>query len=70
MNSATIEGMKIDFPMPVKFDNADLAEWLAFNLGITGSIPLSNPLIDYELSDCKIEIKKCTSNINGKEIMI
>ena len=63
-----LEGVKIEFPLDLRINEADIVEWLEFRIGISSSMYTANPLSDYELSDVNISIEKCL--LNDREIKL
>ena len=68
MAKLKLEGVKIEFPVDLRINEADIVEWLEFRIGISSSMHMANPLSDYELSDCNISIDKCL--LNDREIKL
>ena len=66
MEKLKLEGVKIEFPVQLRINEADIVEWLEFKIGMSSSMHMANPLSDYELSDCSITIDKCL--LNDREI--
>ena len=66
MATLTLKDVKIEIPnyFTIKPTDSDIVEWLEYNLGDRSDIKLLNPLIELELSDCKISVGN--ANINGK----
>lgn len=68
MAKLKLEGVKIEFPVDLRINEADIVEWLEFRIGISSSMHMANPLSDYELSDVNISIEKCL--LNDREIKL
>lgn len=68
MDKLKLEGVKIELPVGLRINEADIVEWLEFKIGMSSSIHMANPLSDYELSDCSISIDKCL--LNDREIKL
>lgn len=68
MAKLKLEGVKIEFPVDLRINEADIVEWLEFRIGISSSILMANPLSEYELSDVIISIEKCL--LNDREIKL
>ena len=68
MAKLKLEGVKIEFPVDLRINEADIVEWLEFRISISSSIHKANPLSEYELSDVNISIEKCL--LNDREIKL
>lgn len=68
MAKLKLEGVKIEFPVDLRINEADIVEWLEFRIGISSLMHMANPLSDYELSDVNISIEKCL--LNDREIKL
>ena len=56
MGTISINEMRIKLPDDKEVTYPQVIEWLNYVLGRTGFVEGSNPLVDMELSDCKIYI--------------
>ena len=56
MATLTLKDLSFDLPIGLDPTEEQITEWLGFELGITSSISLKNPLVDLEIKDCNLQI--------------